>query len=155
MARSPRREPPAPGTGAGAGDSVTFAAGGLLWKFVGATALLALVHRPKYGDWVLPKGKLDPGERFPQAALREVREETGCGAELSNFAGVDVYPLAVGMKVVLYWHMRLARELGFRPGNETDAIAWLALEEALGRLDHAGERGLVRDATRDPRPRDR
>lgn len=123
-----------------------FAAGGLLWRPGAGAPLLAVVHRPRYDDWALPKGKLDPGERFPEAAIREVREETGCEAELAEFAGADAYALAAGTKVVLYWHMRLVREVGFEPGEEIDAVDWLSVEDALKRLDHAGERKIVREA---------
>ena len=53
------------------------AAGGVLWRGDPASAEVALVHRPKYGDWSLPKGKLDPGEDPLLGALREIAEETG------------------------------------------------------------------------------
>ena len=70
------------------------------------TAELAVIHRPKYDDWSLPKGKLKPGEGFREAALREVEEETGCRARLLLFAGITFYFVSRRPKVVLFWHMR-------------------------------------------------
>ena len=55
------------------------------------TAELAVIHRPKYDDWSLPKGKLKPGEGFCEAALREVEEETGCRARLLLFVRAPVH----------------------------------------------------------------
>jgi len=123
---------------------LVYAAGGLLWKHGDREPLLAVVHRPHYDDWVLPKGKLDANETFPAAALREVREETGCESRLEEFAGVDGYRIGEGIKVVLYWHMTLLREHPFVPGAEIDALVWLPRADALQKLDHEGERRLVR-----------
>jgi 8-oxo-dGTP diphosphatase len=131
--------------GARAGLPLVYAAGGLLWRGDAGEARLAIVHRPRYDDWVLPKGKLDEGEAFPATALREVREETGCDARLEEFAGVDGYRIDGGIKIVLYWHMALVREHPFAPNEEIDALEWLTRAEALRRLDHAGEQRLVRD----------
>ena len=58
--------------------AVVRAAGGVLWRTgEDGTLQTALVHRPKYDDWSLPKGKPDPGEHLLETAVREVREETG------------------------------------------------------------------------------
>ena len=72
---------------------VILAAGGVLYRPVGDSVEVALVQRPRYGDeWSLPKGKLEPGETFEQAAVREIQEETGCEAEIVGFVGaVDYY----------------------------------------------------------------
>ena len=61
-------------------EAEVLAAGGVVVRGAGAAARIAVIHRPKYEDWTLPKGKLDPGEGFEQAALREVEEETGLAA---------------------------------------------------------------------------
>jgi 8-oxo-dGTP diphosphatase len=102
-----------------------------------------VVHRTHRKDWVLPKGKLLANEPFPVAALREVREETGCDAELADFAGVDAYRIAGGHKVVLYWHMRLRGAPAFTANEETDQLGWLSPEDALARLDYPGERDVL------------
>ena len=62
------------------------AAGAVLWR-PGEDAgepLLALIHRPRYDDWSIPKGKIDPGETEPVAAVREIFEETGQRADLGR-----------------------------------------------------------------------
>ena len=120
------------------------AAGGLLWRPDPDGRRLAVVHRPRYGDWSLPKGKLERGETFSRAALREVREETGCEARLGRLAGLSLYRAGPRLQLVVYWAMELVAEHPFAPSREVDAVAWLTAEEALARLDHASERRLVR-----------
>jgi 8-oxo-dGTP diphosphatase len=75
---------------------VKFAAGGIVWDKKGEGRRLALVHRGKYDDWSLPKGKVDPGEEIGATALREVQEELGVDADFGPFAGTTHYPLADG-----------------------------------------------------------
>jgi 8-oxo-dGTP diphosphatase len=107
-----------------------------------------VIHRPRHGDWSLPKGKLDPGESFLGAAIREVAEETACAARPRGFAGFTLYVARRRPKIVLYWHMQVEHEGSFTPNDEVDEVLWLAPAEALARLDHAGERRLVRRALR-------
>jgi EmrB/QacA subfamily drug resistance transporter len=105
---------------------------------------IALVHRPKYDDWSLPKGKLEKGESFEEAALREVEEETGMRASLGDELGEARYRDAKGRsKLVRYW---LMTPLGgrFEPHQEVDELAWLTPEEAMGRLTYEFDRELVR-----------
>ncbi|MCI0746656.1 MAG: NUDIX hydrolase [Verrucomicrobia subdivision 3 bacterium] len=125
---------------------VQFAAGGIVWDKKGDDRRLALVHRAKYDDWSLPKGKPDPGESIGETARREVREELGIDVEFGNFAGTTHYPLANGrIKVVLYWHMiKSPGESTFKPNREIDAIEWLASKDAMKKLTHAVERELLR-----------
>lgn len=120
-----------------------FAAGGLLWRAAPGASHLAVVHRPRHGDWALPKGKLEPGERWQDAALREVREEAGFEAVLGEFAGVVCYETRGRPKVVLFWHMLARGEPSWTPSEEVDEVAWLSSREAIRRLDHAGERALI------------
>src|SRR3954468_21263130 len=87
------------------GARVTRAAGGLLWRTGPAGYEIAVIRREKYQDWTLPKGKLDPGESWEAAAIREVREETGFKAKLLGFAGAAAYSTDKGPKIVRYWHM--------------------------------------------------
>jgi 8-oxo-dGTP diphosphatase len=123
--------------------NVIRAAGGLLWRPGPRALRLAVVHRPRYGDWSLPKGKLERGESFPAAALREVREETRCEARLGPLAGVAWYRVGPHPKLVVYWHMDLVEEVPFEPDEEIDGLVWLTAREALARLDHASERRIV------------
>lgn len=118
------------------------AAGGVVWSADGRT--LALVHRPRHADWSLPKGKLDPGESWHRAALREVAEETGWRARVVDFAGAKLRLERATPKLVLYWHMQAIAE-GVPPQEEEiDEVRWLAPREALGRLDHESDRRLLR-----------
>jgi 8-oxo-dGTP diphosphatase len=107
---------------------------------------IVVVHRPKYDDWSLPKGKLERGESFEAAALREVREETGLrcalGAELDP---VRYHDPKGRPKVVRYWRMTVAGEAGaFEPSREVDALRWVTREEAQRLLSYAHDRDLVR-----------
>lgn len=119
------------------------AAGGIVWKGPRQQRRLAIVHRPKYDDWSLPKGKLEPGESWQQAAIREVREEAGCLVRVTGFAGLTSYLVDGRPKVVLFWNMEQMGPDGFRPGNEVDRLLWVSREEALARLDHPAERRLL------------
>lgn len=123
--------------------SVVRAAGGLLWRQSERGKELAVVHRPRYDDWVLPKGHVDKGESWEDAAVREVVEETFCRAERGKFAGTVSYLVNNKPKLVLYWHMSLISEEPFEPNRETDRIAWVTGEEALSQLRYSNERALV------------
>jgi 8-oxo-dGTP diphosphatase len=122
------------------------AAGGLLWLETEGRRKLAVVHRARYGDWALPKGKLKLGELPEDAALREVFEETGCLAELGPFAGETRYDAGGQSKVVKFWHMNLVRMGSLEPNEEVDAVQWISPEEAVKQLDYPGEARLVQEA---------
>lgn len=125
------------------------AAGGLLWRTDAARVLLAVIHRPKYHDWSLPKGKLKKNESWSQAALREVQEETGFVPMLAGFAGCVGYCIKGDTpKIVLFWHMTVGKGRQFRPDdiNEVDGLEWLPVEQALNRLSYADERRLLQQA---------
>jgi 8-oxo-dGTP pyrophosphatase MutT (NUDIX family) len=120
------------------------AAGGAIWRTTGkgATKVL-LVHRDRYDDWTLPKGKLEPGETHHQAALREVEEETGfvcsTGAELPEVRYRDRKDRA---KRVRYWAMEIERG-DFEPNDEVDEIRWLLLEDATALLTYAHDQVVL------------
>lgn len=110
-----------------------------------------LVHRPKYDDWSLPKGKLDDGESHAAAALREVEEETGyqCrrGRELSDVRYRDHKGRP---KRVRYWLMHPVDGEGrFAPFHEVDAIRWVPLGQADRALTHQHDRDLLVEVTDD------
>lgn len=113
------------------------AAGGVLWKDDGGRLTVAVVHRPKYDDWSLPKGKLEPGEAAVVGALREVCEETGFAAHAGRTLGRSTYRvLDAGRdvpKTVRWWSMR-ARDGAFTPSGEVDGLDWLDVPAALRRL---------------------
>lgn len=128
------------------------AAGGLIWRTRTHHSEIMLIHRPCYNDWTLPKGKLGPGERWEEAALREVAEETGLLTCLDGFAGVLHYIVKDRPKVVLFWNMRpVGRANGdlISPSpNEVDQIAWLRLPEALRRMSYPDEKDLLQKEAR-------
>jgi 8-oxo-dGTP diphosphatase len=113
------------------------AAGGIVVK----DGLVLLVHRPKYDDWSLPKGKLEPGESWEEAALREVEEETGVACELGEYAGTATYDVADGPKEVRYYRMTPVGDA--RPQNEVDEVRWVPIAEAGERLTHERDRLLL------------
>jgi 8-oxo-dGTP diphosphatase len=107
---------------------------------------LAVIHRPKYMDWSLPKGKLEPGEAWLEAALREVEEETGFRCR----AGEELSPISYRdgkgrLKLVRYWLME-PLEGGFRPHDEVDELRWVSAEDAQQQLTYGHDRELVREA---------
>jgi 8-oxo-dGTP diphosphatase len=118
------------------------AAGGLVWRRSGDVVEIVVVHRPRYDDWSLPKGKLDPGEGFEEAALREVEEETGLRCELGRYLGDTTYEVKGRDKVVRYWAMR-AGDGEFSPDDEVDELRWVVLADAPGLLSYDFDRGLV------------
>ena len=104
------------------------------------------MHRPRYDDWTLPKGKLDPGETFEQAALREVEEETGVRAELVRELPATTYEENGRPKIVRYWLMEVAGERPFEPNDEVDELRWVPVDEALQLLSYERDRELVANA---------
>ncbi len=120
----------------GADSRMIRAAGGVLWRSPGSgTAEVALVHRPEYDDWSLPKGKLRRGEHPLVTACREVAEETGIRAVAGKRLDVEHYDTALGPKAVEYWAMQ-GPDATFTPTAEVDRLAWLPLADARRRLDY-------------------
>jgi 8-oxo-dGTP diphosphatase len=124
--------------------SVIQAAGGIIWKNEGDKKKLAVVHRHKHNDWSLPKGKVDPGESWKKAAIREVLEETGCVGKIKKYAGSISYLLDGTPKVVLFWHMKVKSVKPEKMNGEVDEVRWLTVEEAAELLDHKDEIKLIK-----------
>jgi 8-oxo-dGTP pyrophosphatase MutT (NUDIX family) len=120
------------------------AAGAVLWRpeEQSGEPLVAVIHRPRYDDWSLPKGKIDPGETEPVAAVREILEETGQRAHLGRRLCRIKYPIPVGTKVVHYW---AARACGgeFEPGSEVNTLLWLPVKAAAERLTYPNDRKVL------------
>ena len=124
------------------------AAGGLLWRETEHGREVMIIHRTRYDDWSLPKGKLKHGERWEEAALREVAEETGFRATLGDFADVSFYYHDEQPKIVLYWNMLCSEAVPAIKDNsdspdEGDQILWCTVPEALKRMTYRIERELV------------
>jgi 8-oxo-dGTP pyrophosphatase MutT (NUDIX family) len=116
------------------------AAGGVV---LGADGRVAVVHRPKYDDWSLPKGKLDAGESFEDAALREVHEETGLRCRLVRELPAVEYEVRGRPKLVRYWAMEVEDEIPFVPNDEVDEVRWVEPSEALALLSYDRDREPV------------
>ncbi|MEA2458415.1 MAG: 8-oxo-dGTP diphosphatase [Thermoleophilaceae bacterium] len=127
-------------------DAEVLAAGGLVWRRSDGGLEVAVVHRPRYDDWSLPKGKLDKGEGFEDAALREVLEETGLRCRLGRTLGDTSYRDRKDRpKLVRYYEME--PEGGeFEPNDEVDELRWLPLGDAGGVLSYDFDRELVEKA---------
>lgn len=127
------------------------AAGAVLWRpdADSGEPLIAIIHRPRYDDWSLPKGKIDPGETEPVAAVREIYEETGQRAHLGRRLSRISYPIPVGTKVVHYW---AARGLGgdFEPNREVDRMQWLPIDAATELLSYPHDRTVTERFTEQP-----
>jgi 8-oxo-dGTP pyrophosphatase MutT (NUDIX family) len=126
-------------------DGVIRAAGGVVWRpGDDGTIEIVLVHRPRYDDWSLPKGKLVEGETEAEAALREVEEETGLVCELGPELSTVSYRDSKGRpKTSRYWAMRPLTDGGFTPNDEVDSVRWLRRDEARRALSYDHDRGVL------------
>jgi 8-oxo-(d)GTP phosphatase len=133
-------------------SAVIQSAGAVVWRpSAGAAAGIEvlLVHRPKYDDWSLPKGKREPGEHVLLTAVREVLEETSVRPVLGPQLRTVRYPAAGRPKQVEYWS-------AFSPGSpaaashEIDVVSWLPLPLARRQLSYPRDADVIASLT--PRP---
>ncbi len=136
------------------------AAGGVLWRASAgpdaeAAIEVAVIHRPRYDDWTLPKGKLAGGESEVDGAIREVLEETGYHVRLGRPLGETRYMKVQDgherPKVVRWWAMEAAAG-GFSPTREVDELRWMTLAEAHELLTRPEDRELLERFVRGPAP---
>lgn len=125
-----------------------FAAGALCWRRVGDEIMVLLIHRTKQKDVSFPKGKLDPGETLPQAAVREVEEETGLRVTLGANLGRIHYTLGdTTEKTVQYWAAEVTeqavRNSTFVPNGEVEALEWTPLKKVHKRLSYQQDRDIL------------
>jgi 8-oxo-dGTP diphosphatase len=120
------------------------AAGAVLWRTSDAGVELALIHRPRYDDWSLPKGKLEHGESMAAAAVREIREETGVTARLGPWLRDVRYGVADGRKLVRYWSGQATSSAArFTPNDEVDELRWVDPDTARKLLSYAHDVDVV------------
>lgn len=106
-----------------------------------------IIHRPRYDDWSLPKGKLDKGETFVDAALREVEEETRVrGKKLRPIGAVGYITKAGNPKVVRWWLAQPKKIKPFKQNSEVDKIKWVRYEKAIKKLKYANDRTVLERA---------
>ncbi len=131
-----------------AGTKLVPAAGAVLWRggedaMGAAVTEVAVIHRPRYDDWSLPKGKVELDETDPVAAVREVHEETGYTAQLGRRLGSISYDIPQGTKRVWYWAARAAGG-DFTPNDEVDKLIWLPVDAAMDQLGYPQDRKVLR-----------
>jgi 8-oxo-(d)GTP phosphatase len=133
------------------------AAGGVVWRLAasknGTNVEVAIIHRPRYDDWSIPKGKVAPGETLLEGGVREVHEETGYRVQVGRPLGEIRYLKKSGgatrEKVVHFWAMR-ATGGEFSPGPEVDQLRWLPLNEARELVTRATDREVLERFSRRP-----
>ena len=123
------------------------AAGGVVWRRPEGPdrALeILLIHRPRYDDWSLPKGKLDEGEGFDQAAIREIREETGVVGDLGEDLGAVFYTDHKDRpKVVRWWAVEVRQIHEPTDTDEVDEFRWTSIADAVRQLTYDSDRGVL------------
>ncbi len=124
----------------------------MLWRGDGDGLETAVVHRPRYDDWSLPKGKPEAGEHLLETAVREVAEETGFTGTAGRRGPRTSYRVAGGHKRVHYWLMRCAGGR-FAPNDEVDELRWLAPWDAAALVTHPHDRDVLADLVRTDVPR--
>ncbi|PRY00517.1 NUDIX domain-containing protein [Allonocardiopsis opalescens] len=128
------------------------AAGAVLWRPGPHGAEVALIHRPRYDDWTLPKGKLKGGEHVLAAAVREVTEETGIRPVLGRRLAAQHYLKEGRPKQVEWWTATPADSGPFQPNDEVDQLAWLPAAEAEQRLSYERDLPVLRGLVEGPLP---
>jgi len=137
---------------AGQAPGAIRAAGAVLWRPGTEGPQVALVHRRRYDDWSLPKGKSEPGEHVLVTAVREVAEETGIRVVLGRRLPSTHYDRDGRPKVVDYWAARPADvpQPGFRPNDEVDRLDWLEVRAARDRLSYPHDMAVLDDFAAGP-----
>ena len=122
-------------------ETAIYAAGGVVWRVVDGKLMVLLIHRTRYRDVTLPKGKVDPGEMLAETAVREIHEETGIRVALGVPVGVSKYHLpSKRQKIVHYWAAEATdvaiRASAFVPNREIAALEWATPKKARSRLSY-------------------
>lgn len=134
-------------------ETAVYAGGGVVWRLVEGKVRVLLVHRTRYRDVTLPKGKVDPGEMLAETAAREIFEETGIRVVLGVPVGVSRYHLPSSRtKIVHYWAAEATdaaiRASAFVPNREIAAIEWVGLKKARSRLSYPVDVEIVENFVR-------
>ena len=120
------------------------AAGAVLWRKSDTSQLeIAVIHRPRYDDWSLPKGKVESGESHISAGYREIQEETGYESTFGPEIGTVVYKLEGAPKEVRYWAAAATLKTGTPNPQEVDEVLWLEPKKAKEKLSNKDDRAIV------------
>lgn len=129
-------------------SSIVRAAGGVPWR-VGNDGEIEVVlcFRPRYGDWTIPKGKVEEGESLEDTAIREIEEETLITGDLGDPLGILTYALDdQTTKEVHYWLVGIVEAQEFSSNEEVSELFWGTLDEAIDRATYEGDRDILRRA---------
>ncbi|MDE3106593.1 MAG: NUDIX hydrolase [Acidobacteriota bacterium] len=137
-------------------DGLIRAAGGVVHRYDPQGRIeIACIYREARGDWTFPKGKLDPGETFEEAALREVFEETGMRCEIVRFVGATNYTHRKGRPKIVAYYLMTVREGEFAPNDEVDALVWVPVAKVRSNLTWERDQELFDIVTQLPELRAR
>ena len=126
-------------------SAIIEAAGAVLWRHASdGKILIALVHRPRYDDWSLPKGKLEAGESHIACAYREVLEETGVTPIFGPELGQTTYDVDGASKIVRYWAAEASTvAYGLPNPVEVDSVRWLHVSDARKKLTLDDDKSIL------------
>ncbi len=125
-------------------STTVIAAGAVIWRREKKKVEIAIVHRPRYDDWTIPKGKLEGSESLVGCAFRECQEETGLNFVFGPFIGSVEYPTVDGHKHVSYWAAQYIRhDRAFVPSEEVDEILWLTVADAMKKLTRDSDKEIL------------
>lgn len=127
------------------------AAGAVVLRGTGDDTEVLIIHRPRYDDWSLPKGKGKVDELPPQTAVREVLEETAHTVRLGLRLPTIKYKMTKGDKSVEYWRAEAVSSTEFVPNDEVDKVRWVGIDKAMRRISYADERRVLSAALLKPR----
>jgi len=127
-----------------------YAAGAVCWREAGKDLMVAIIHRGRYQDWSFPKGKVDSGETLAEAAVREIKEETGLKVKLGVPLSTVSYPIDKGKtKVVHYWATKVSDKAvatsKFKPDEEVSEVLWVKADQAFAKLSYKHDRELLQE----------
>ena len=125
-------------------SKIILAAGALVWRKSKEKKIeIAVIHRPKYNDWTIPKGKVELNESSIACAYREVIEETSIETEFGMYLGEVKYQSLDGPKQVSFWSAQVVKENTFTPNSEVDAIKWVEAAKAAKFLSLDSDREIL------------
>lgn len=125
-------------------------AGGVVLREHHGQRQVLLIHRDRYQDWSLPKGKGEADEWLPETAIREIREETAVQAQLGLRLSTIRYQVAKGPKASHFWRASVIQQKPRKPDREVSAVRWFPIKEALATISYADERNLILEALDQP-----
>jgi 8-oxo-dGTP diphosphatase len=125
-------------------NPTVIAAGTVVWRKNKKRIEIAVVHRPRYDDWSIPKGKVEGSESLIACAYREGQEETGLDFRFGPFVGQIEYLTEEGLKQVSYWAAELVENgKEFSPNSEVDQLLWLDIDSAIEKLSRESDKEIL------------